>query len=839
MVSAKFSLLKKNKPVGEEKPAGRVDYYEFIPYHSHFNPHTLLTKDGELVQIIKIDGNLLGENCENLDGFNSTVRDAVRNAIAACDLSEKIGFWIHVIRKRKAFQNPNNEQRTTDGGFADYISEKWEKTNSFQHSYYNEIYITLMHDGLIAPLIPDKSQSKRMIFPAYNRKIRNEYMDKIQIRMDDLTDSVVESLSNHCSARRLGLYEDVPSSLRGSVSDRGNPENKDWIASASPRNDNVKIFHSELMELYGNIFNLRAEKLPLPDVNLSVALQTCTLDFGFNFLEAKSKFDGSKRYATMLSLKQYRDMPVETIDRVLQAPIEMIISQSFVAMPNAKALKHYLAQKELFEMSGDKLAQKMFGVSEMMECDHKGATDFGEQQINIMIMADDGSLLDREVSTFQQIFSELGLILVREDMRVEECFWAQFPGNFEFVRRKDTIAREKVAGFCRLNRFHEGSFTGNHWGNCVAVIPTSVGSPYGFNFHDGENGHTALFDFNSFGDKAEKILQHFLLTQTRKLGARLIIFDRNHSARLLLNKLGGGYFTLNQLLKINRDRAEDKSPRLALNPFTIEDTKYNQSFLAAWCALLISPNTSLDDVQKGVLRAAVTQVFSLPMEQRNLPNMAAIISQIDSELAEPLNHWVGKGEFAGRFDYAQDNLDASVQILGFDMTSATLRPEFLLPLFAYLMHRVIGSINEQPTIIVLNEAWDLLENSFFAPRLESLLEMLSERNVMVLFTTSKSASIKEYSTLPTIMSSCATKIYVPDEMPLAYNEPELELTPQDALMLLDMHRPSGDFLVKQRGESIALTVSLKDSEDAIAIFSNDIKSLGAAHGRFAAIPQDY
>ena len=812
MVSAKFSLLKNNKPAEEVKPSGRVDYYEFIPYHSHFNPHTLLTKDGELVQIIKIYGNLLGENCENLDGFNSTVRDAVRNAIAACDLSEKIGFWIHVIRKRRSLASPSAQNISDD--FASYVSEKWEKTNSFQHSYYNEIYITLMHDGLIAPLIPDKSQSKSIIFPAYNRKIRNEYMDKIQIRMDALTDSVVESLSNHCSARRLGLYEE-------SI---GN----------SP-----KIFHSELMELYGNIFNLRAEKLPLPDVNLSVALQTCTLDFGFNFLEAKSKFDGSKRYATMLSLKQYRDMPVETIDRVLQAPIEMIISQSFVAMPNAKALKHYLAQKELFEMSGDKLAQKMFGVSEMMECDHKGATDFGEQQINIMIMADDGSLLDREVSTFQQIFSELGLILVREDMRVEECFWAQFPGNFEFVRRKDTIAREKVAGFCRLNRFHEGSFTGNHWGNCVAVIPTSVGSPYGFNFHDGENGHTALFDFNSFGDKAEKILQYFLLTQTRKLGARLIIFDRNHSARLLLNKLGGGYFTLNQLLKVNRDRAEDKSPRLALNPFTIEDTKYNQSFLAAWCALLISPNAVLDDGQKGILRAAVTQVFSLPMEQRNLPNMAAIISIIDSELAENLNHWVGKGEFAGLFDYAQDNLDASLTILGFDMSSATLRPEFLLPLFAYLIHRVIGSINEQPTIIVLNEAWDLLENAFFAPRLESLLEMLRERNVMVLFTTSKSASIKEYSTLPTIMSACATKIYVPDEMPLAYNEPELELTPQDALMLLDMHRPSGDFLVKQRGESIALSVTLKDCEDAIAIFSNDIKSLGAAHGRFAAIPQDY
>jgi len=828
MVSAKLALLK-NKPAAPAKPKLRAttttvsknDYYEFIPYHNHFNPHTLMTKDGELVQIIKIEGNARGGNCENLDGLHATIRDVIRHSLPACDLSEKIGFWIHVIRKRREF---DYKPKTPDAGFTDsfagYVNSKWEKTSKFEHSYYNEIYITLMHDGQIAPLVPDKAVGKSIIFPKENRRVRNEYLDNLQVRMDALTDDLVEKLSSHCTARRLSLYE------------RPLP---DTGIEPAP-----SIFYSELLELYANIFNLRSERIALRDVNLSFAVQTTDLEFGFNTIMASSKKDGSKRYGTMLSLKQYRDMPSDTIDRVLQAPIEMIIGQSFVVMPSKKALKHYSAQKELFDMSGDTAANEIFGINEMFASDRKGKNDFGEQQISIMVMADGMKRMDKEISTFQSIFADLGLVLVREDIRTEEVFWAQFPGNFEFVRRKDTVAMDKVAGFCRLNRFHEGSLKNNHWGEAVSIIPTSVGSPYAFSFHVEDNGHTSFFDFNSFEDKTGSALQYFLLTQTRKFGARIFVFDRNQSARLWLNKMGGSYFTMTQLLKANRDRLEDKSPIVSLNPFTLEDNKYNKSFLAAWCGLLISPYAILDEEKRVILRAAVGELYELPKQDRNLKNMVAVLRKSDEELAKPLEEWFGAGACAGLFDAAQDSINMNLDILGFDMNPAiTSNQAFLLPLFSYLMHKVIESVDSRPTIIVLNEAWDLLENTFFAPRLESLLEMLRQRNVMVVFSTSKVDSCKSATITPTIMSACATQIYVPDEMPVGYSSDEISLGAHDAVLLLDMSRQKGDFLIKQKGESVALHAYLEDAEDAIAIFSNDIKSLGSARGKFASIPKDY
>lgn len=827
MVSAKLELLKK-KPAVPAKlklqtattTVSKNDYYEFIPYHNHFNPHTLMTKDGELVQIIKIEGNARGENCENLDGLHATIRDVIRNSLPNCDLSEKIGFWIHVIRKRREFDyKPKTLDAAFTDSFAGYVKSKWEKTTTFEHSYYNEIYITLMHDGQIAPLVPDKALGKSIVFPKENRRIRNAYLDNLQIRMDALTDDLVEKLSGHCTARRLALYEHT-------LPDTGiNPA--------------PSIFYSELLELYANIFNLRAEKIPLRDVNLSYAVQTSNLEFGFNTIIATSKKDGSKRYGTMLSLKQFRDMPVETIDKVLQAPIEMIIGQSFVVMPNEKALKHYSAQKELFDMSGDTAANDFFGINEMFASDKKGKTDFGEQQISIMVMADGVKRMDKEISTFQSIFAELGLVLVREDIRTEEVFWAQFPGNFEFVRRKDTVAIDKIGGFCRLNRFYEGSLKNNHWGEAVSIIPTSVGSSYAFNFHVEDNGHTSFFDFNSFEDKTGSALQYFLLTQTRKFGARIFVFDRNQSARLWLNKMGGRYFLLTQILKVNKDKIEDKSPRLSLNPFALEDNKYNKSFLAAWCGLLVSPYADLDDEKRGILRAAVGELYELPTQNRNLKNIVAILKQSDAELASQLEEWLGTGEYAGLFDAPQDSLDMSIDMLGFDLTPAIVHHAFLLPLFSYLMHKVIESVDGNPTIIVLNEAWDLLENTFFAPRLESLLEMLRQRNVMVIFATSKIDDCKAKIITPTIISSSATKIYVPDEMPLNYISEEIGLGAHDAVLLLDMARQKGDFLIKQKGESVALHAYLENAEDAIAIFSNDIKSLGSARGKFASIPKDY
>jgi hypothetical protein len=89
------------------------------------------------------------------------------------------------------------------------------------------------------------------------------------------------------------------------------------------------------------------------------------------------------------------------------------------------------------------------------------------------------------------------------------------------------------------------------------------------------------------------------------------------------------------------------------------------------------------------------------------------------------------------------------------------------------------------------------------------------------------------------LAQTATQIYIPDEMPVPYQSKGLSLNEKDAFMLSSMSRQKGDFLLKQNGESIVLNVSFKEAEDVLAIFSNDVKALISARGRFAGLPKDY
>src|SRR5690349_20915634 len=100
-----FLFLKKKSEESEKPamPAGNepTALEEFVPYYCHFDSHTLLTKNGELMQVIKISSNARGLNYESGDGTHNTVRDNIRRAICDTVESDKYSLWIHALRKRK------------------------------------------------------------------------------------------------------------------------------------------------------------------------------------------------------------------------------------------------------------------------------------------------------------------------------------------------------------------------------------------------------------------------------------------------------------------------------------------------------------------------------------------------------------------------------------------------------------------------------------------------------------------------------------------------------------------------------------------------------------------
>jgi type IV secretion system protein VirB4 len=781
--------------------------YEFIPYDCHITPHTLLTKNGEVLQTIKIASNTSGLDYEggNTDESMSdiNVREIIRRSLLGNVNSDKFSFWIHTMRKRKdiSYSSP------VDDGFDSYVHDRWQQKNAWKYQYYNEVYVTVLFDGQGADLI-DKKHMKDVVLPLQNRELRNKYIDDANDALDSLVARIMDNIRPYYNVQRLAITERIPDSSE--------------IALSQP------IFYSEPMEFLGTLLNMHVSQYPLPERDLGLALSTHALTFGFNALETRDNH-GKRRFGALLSLKQYRELSPDTLDRIMQAPTEFIITQSFNFIPAAEALKPIQEQREMFEMSEAMDCMEASGITELIRSNKKNPTDYCQYQTMITVMVDEYKLLDSEVAKMQSLFSGVGLITIREDIRLEECFWSQLPGNFEFIRRKEIINTQRIGGFCRLNRFPNGVEKSNHWGDAVTLMPTMVNSPYFFNFHVQDNGHSVVFDFNSFNDHAGNTLLNFLLSETRKYNGRMYVFDRFHSAELFFHKLGADYHQFPEARpSYMQGQAENK---LSLNPFILEASPRNMAFLLAWCTTLISPDEPLDAERKEYLRSAIEKTYGNPPEERNMVHLVNHLAEMDMYMAQEfvrLNHDAIYNGLIG----SEENLDLSHPVHGFEMGSVIQHKERIIPVFSYLMHRIITSLDGRPTIIVMHEAWDLLENSFFAPRLESLLEMLQQNNVMVIFTTRKPFQCTELTTFSTIMQKCQTRLYIPDDINHHYVSPKLGLNENDKRIMLRMERQNGNFLLKQKNESIALQVDFRDLEDIYSIMCNDAKSLSAAGGKY-------
>lgn len=771
---------------------------EFIPYYCHYSPQTILTKNGELMQIIKIAVNTKGLNYESGTDQHSIVREMIREAVKTNVDSDNYALWLHTIRKRSSIRYKGKYREALAGK----VHDRWQQVHKWKYQYYNEIYITVLHAGQSAAL-KDTSHLKDLILPYRNRNYRNRFLEKSEKELDKVVQGLIATIGQSFVAERLTVVERVPET--------------DDVNLGKP------LFYSEPMEFLGTLLNLRAEPMLLPQLDVSDALSTTKQTFGFNAMETKSD-SGKRRFGAILSLKQYREVPSETIDRLLQAPMEFVVTQAFNFIPQQGALVQYREQRELFEISGDLYCIEASGIADMMSSLADKETDFGEHQTTVMVLSDELKHLDGEVVKVQTAFADLGLITIREDIKLEECFWSQLPANFEFLRRKDTINTRRVGGFCRLNRYPQGTHVGNHWGDAVTILTTLVGSPYFFNFHHQDNGHTLMLDFNSFNDQSAPILLNFLLCQTRKFDGRLFVFDRHRSADLMFEKLEGAYHYFPNL-----QRDPDR-PQIRLNPFLLEDSPRNRGFLLAWVGTMIAPDTALPDEQKELLRAAIAQMYEDPMERRTLRRMVELVADKDLQLAKAFNRWHSEGDLAAIFDTLEETVDVKAPLNAFDMQPLMRKPETVLPVFAYLLHRIVTSIDGRPTIIMLHEAFDLLDNPFVAPRLESLMAMMQENNAMMIFHTSKPLKAMETEIYETIFKGCGAYLYLPDDVAHDYTQMPTGLNEYDGRRLVKMDRQKGDFMLRQNNETIALRAELKELDELYSIFANDRKNLAAALG---------
>lgn len=805
-----FSLLKKESDTtsAPKAPAssGLCEHPDqFIPFAIHYDQDTLLTKNGELVKIIKIINNNFGLNYDNNENEQSSLRAIIRQAIGEAVGSNKYSFWIHTLRRR----TPIQYKSTFTGDFENYVNKKWEEKHDWKDQYHNEIYISVLSDGQGAELL-DTKHLKDVILPMQNRMHRNAYLEKTRDQLTALTDRILTTIRRYYDANYLKITERTTQT--------------EGATRSTP------VFYSESLEFLGVLCNLRAETFPVTHTLMDKALCTHQIIFGYNAVETKNS-KGEKKFAGILTLKNLQEVSISSLDKILQFPAEFFISQSFNYVPYAMAQKAYKAQKLIFEMSEDAYSYQKSGLEAKLNPTGNKATAYGTQQATITVLVDDLNQLEGAASRIQQAFSEVGLLAIREDIKLEEAFWAQIPGNFEFLRRQNILVSSNIAPFCRLNLFPSGTASKNHWGDAAALLPTTVNSPYFFNFHHQDNGHTLMLDYNSFGDAISLVHTNFLLTSALKYNPKMYVFDNHQASRLYFDKIKSPYHLFNA--------GDKQTPATGLNPFSLENTARNQSFLLAWCCALIEPAVEVTDAVREYLRQALAEFFERHDTRKTLFAFAESIRATNNELYLALSQYFDKGQYAGIFDADIESVDYQHRLNGFDIPRQIRTGSLVIPLFSYLMHRIITQLDGRPTIIVLHDALDLLENSFFAPRLESLLEMLRQNNVVVFSRVRATPEAMVAQTLHTLAQISATRIIVPDDVSQDYTSELLGITPTQSRMLKRMDRQKGEFLLRKAHDTIGLRINLEGMDDVHSILAGDIKNLIAAGGLYSSLPEFY
>lgn len=756
---------------GREFPGSK-----FIPYACHFNDNTILTKSGCLLQVLKIDGLAFETADDDFLSFRKNLRNTLFRSIA----KSRYGLYLHTVRRKQGAY----PEGSFPPGFSSQLNEAWRVKHSRMKRFVNDFYLTVIQ----RPKAIGAAGLKDWWRSLSRKTVQDRQEDKLKEGLQELS-----AISNRFQTN----LKDYGARLLGLKEGRAGTE-------------------SELAEFLSFLLNLEEQSILLPGQGLDEYLPNKRLIFGRDAFEIRG-IQGRKLGA-ILSIKEYPDhTQVGMLDRFLEIPVEFILTQSFLFADRQAALGRIQTQQRKLLQTEDLAASQIEQIDEALDDATSGRIGFGHHHMTALVTAESVRQLDEALAEVEAAFLNLGMVVVREDLNLEPCFWAQLPGNFTFIARDSMISTANFAGLASMHNYPCGSAKGNHWGPAVTVLETISGTPYFFNFHRQDVGHTTIIGPTGTG---KSVLLNFLLAQSLKYRPKIFFFDKDRGAEIFIRALGGVHTVLGL------------SQPSGFNPLMLPDTPANRAFLAEWLKILLTAYGEAfhaEDLAK--INAAIDGNYRLDFGNRRLENLAPFFGLGGpGTLAGRLAPWFGQGTHSNLFGNKDDVLKFDQNLFCFEM-GEILEDRIGLPaVLAYLFHRINAELNGQPTIIVLEEGWKLLDNPFFAPKIKDWLQTIRKRNGFVIFLSPNIESTVNSSIGDTLVQQSATSIFLPNHKATSEGySGAFKLSEKELAWVRNLDPQDRCFLIKHGQDSVLARLDLSGMEDLIRVLSGTSKNVGIFH----------
>ena len=742
-----------------------------LPYAGHLDDHTVMTRGGDLIQMIQVDGVAFETADSETLNHMAAVRDVVMRGIANSNLM----LYCHVIRRQVTAELSGAQP----DGFVRDLDDAWQQQLRGKKLYINDMVLMLVRrpaqgkigffDRLTKWGNGTRNSAERLA--DQTRELRE---------LDAARTNLLSALSRY-GPRLLGRYRDANGTC------------------------------SEPLEILSALYNGEMQPVLEPTGDAGQYLPYKRISFGLDALELKGASANTSRFGAIVSIKDY---PAYTapgmLDNLLRLPHELTMTESFAFIDRQIADERIgLALRRLRAASDETttLRQGLLGAKDDLT---GGAAAYGEHHLTVHVRAMTLAALDAAVADVQASLADIGAVAVREDLNLESAFWGQFPGNADFIARKALVSTANLSGLISLHGFPIGVPAGGPWGEPITVLETTSSTPYFFNLHSGDLGNFTLIGPSGSG---KTVVLNFLIAQAQKFHPRTFFFDKDRGAEIFIRAIGGHY-----------DVLRPGTPT-GFNPLQLPENATNQAFLRQWLSQILTPaGGQLTADENAIISSAVDANFGQPAEYRQLRYLVELLAggarPTRGDLASRLAPWYGAGEHAWLFDNPTDQLNLDTRTAGFDMTALLDNPALRTPAMMYLFHRVDERLDGSPSMIVIDEGWKALDDDVFVHRLKDWMKTIRKRNGVVGFATQSASDAIESKIAATIIEQSATQLFMSNPKAQASDYcAGFGLTAHELDLVRSLPEHLRCVLIKQGGNSVVARLDMGNMPDAITVLS--------------------
>ena len=468
-------------------PGTRID--EMFPLLGMVDNRTALTKEGELVQAIDIQG----KDYTGLDPEQSVFLFELRKQVfemAAAD----IVISAHSLRYRI---NEDASNKQFDNALVATVNTLWAQQFRSTYRWRHVLILRTAKEAVLDRLAHQASRSLKQ---------KHRPLEDQMGYLTEITQSIVERLNDF------------------------GPK---WLTE------------SDFMTYWATVLNGKQTLVKEADYSIDLTTILAGVDLYWPDHEAHQEYvDVPSRYSAWLGIKAYPGETSATMLRALyQLPVEMGIYQSFRLKDKERALKIIKERQSVTANFRRNAGIVLLELGELASRIEAEELKIGDHTWAVQIFADSKEALKSAVAGVKNAIEARGIRVLREKNLQEPLFWSIFPGLEHFNVRVRPVTTENLAHFITFSNAGEGLNSCSFGAAPVTLFKTETESTYSFTFHTTSEpqalGNTLVIGGSNTG---KTTLISFLLAMCHQYkGFRCMCFDRLHGMEIFTRMLGGSF----------------------------------------------------------------------------------------------------------------------------------------------------------------------------------------------------------------------------------------------------------------------------------------------------------